>query len=327
MSYRYGLLFLIALIWGSQFLFNHLALKVFTPESVAWLRAAIGFITLSLVMSVSRSFAVSHSDSGSRSDSVSRSSPSSAASADSTARQGSGSRYWLQIILVGFFEATLPFFLVAWGQQHVNSAVAAILMSLVAIFTLVLVVIFVRDEPVTKGKFIGIMLGFVGVVVLLWPQFSQSTGSGSVLGSLAILAAAMSFAVSLILIRRLPQIGSPVVTARNILFCGAVELGGVLLLMRQPLIHQPLQSDAVLALLAQGVLAGGVVYVLYVRLVAVAGATFAGFANYLVPIVGVFLGVVFLRDQLPISAYFSILILALAIFACEWKPTRLPAGD
>ena len=300
---RYALLFLIALIWGSQFLFNHLALEVFTAESVAWLRAAIGFLTLSFFMALAP---------------VSR---------DSKTNKVSGSRYWLQIILVGFFEATLPFFLVAWGQQHVNSAVAAILMSLVAIFTLVLVLVFVRDEPVTKGKFIGIMLGFVGVVVLLWPQFSQSTGTGSALGSLAILAAAMSFAVSLVLIRRLPQVGSPVLTARNILFCGTFELGAVLLLMRQPLVHHPLQTSAVIALLAQGILAGGVVYVLYVRLVNVAGATFAGFANYLVPVVGVFLGVFFLQDHLPLSAYFSILIIALAIFAAEWRPVRLDSVD
>lgn len=302
-SYRYGLLFLIALIWGSQFLFNHFALQVFTAESVAWLRAAIGFLTLSFFMALMP---------------VSRNSKTS---------KGSDSSYWLQIVLVGFFEATLPFFLVAWGQQHVNSAVAAILMSLVAIFTLVFVLIFVRDEPVTKGKFIGIMLGFVGVVVLLWPQFSLSTGTGSAFGSLAILAAAMSFAVSLVLIRRLPQVGSPVLTARNILFCGTVELGAVLLLMRQPLVHHPLQSSAVIALLAQGVLAGGVVYVLYVRLVNVAGATFAGFANYLVPVVGVFLGVFFLKDHLPLSAYLSILIIALAIFAVEWRPARLDSDD
>ena len=91
--------------------------------------------------------------------------------------------------------------------------------------------------------------------------------------------------------------------------------------------HHPLQSSAVIALLAQGILAGGVVYVLYVRLVNVAGATFAGFANYLVPVVGVFLGVFFLKDHLPLSAYFSILIIALAIFAVEWRPVRLDSDD
>ena len=59
----------------------------------------------------------------------------------------------------------------------------------------------------------------------------------------------------------------------------------------------------------------------------VAGATFAGFANYLVPIVGVFLGVFFLQDYLPLSAYFSILIIALALFAGEWRPARFDSVD
>ncbi len=121
--FRYVLLILIALIWGSQFLLNDLALEVFTPQAVSWLRATIGFLTLSgflLILPEAHDNPVSKIS------------------------------YWRQIIMIGFFEATLPFFLVAWGQQHVNSAIAAILMSLVAIFTLILVVVFVRSEPVTR---------------------------------------------------------------------------------------------------------------------------------------------------------------------------------
>ena len=234
--------------------------------------------------------------------------------------------YWRQIIMIGFFEATLPFFLVAWGQQHVNSAIAAILMSLVAIFTLILVVVFVRSEPVTRGKFIGIALGFAGVVVLLWPQVSQSQQGNSLLGSAAILTAAFSFSISLVLIRTLPEMGTPIKIARDILLCGAIELGALLLLLGQPLTHHPIESNAVLAMVAQGAFAGGLVYVLYVRLVGLAGASFAGFVNYLVPLVGVFLGVVFLQHKLSASASFSLVILALAVFASEWKPTRKLVG-
>ena len=294
--YRYCLLLLIALIWGSQFLLNQLALQVFTAEAVSWMRAAIGFLVLSVFLRLTSA--------------VSR-------------VKLSDFNYWRHIILVGCFEATLPFFLVAWGQQHVDSSIAAILMSLVAIFTLILVVIFVRDEQVTSGKLVGIMLGFLGVFVLLWPQFSSSGDRGSAMGSIAILGAALSFAISLVLIRSLPKTGSSVQTARDILLCGTVELGAVLLLMRQPLIHHSLQINPLLALIAQGVFAGGIVYVLYVQLVNIAGATFAGFANYLVPVIGAFLGVIFMKERLPSSAYFAIAILSLAIFACEWTPTQL----
>jgi len=79
-------------------------------------------------------------------------------------------------------------------------------------------------------------------------------------------------------------------------------------------------------MVAQGAFAGGLVYVLYVRLVGLAGAAFAGFVNYLVPLVGVFLGVVFLQNKLSASAYVSLVILALAVFASEWKPTRKLVG-
>lgn len=292
---RYLLLFSIALIWGSQFLLNDLALQVFTPQAVSWLRAAIGFVILSGFLYILP---------------------------EANKKPDTGISYWRHIIMVGFFEATLPFFLVAWGQQHVNSAIAAILMSLVAIFTLVLVVIFIRSEPVTLGKFIGIALGFAAVIVLLWPQLSQAETSNSLLGSAAILAAALSFAISLILIKSLPDIGAPVKTARDILFCGAIELGAVLLLLGQPLTHHALESNAIIAMTAQGAFAGGLVYVLYVRLVDIAGATFAGFVNYLVPLAGVLIGVIFLHNQLPASACLSLFILILAIVASEWKTSR-----
>ncbi len=106
---------------------NDLALEVFTPQAVSWLRATIGFPALSGFLFI---LPKAH---------------------DNTVSKIS---YWRQIMMIGFFDPTLPFFLVAWGQQHVNSAIAATLMSLVAIFTLILVVVFVRSEPVTRGKFI-----------------------------------------------------------------------------------------------------------------------------------------------------------------------------
>ena len=296
---RYVLLFSIALIWGSQFLLNHLALEIFTPQAVSWLRAAIGCLTLSLFIPFVREPKSNPAD-----------------------RFG----YWRQILLVGFFEATLPFFLVAWGQQHVNSAVASILMSLVAVFTLVLVMIFVREEPITAGKVLGILVGFGGVVVLLWPQLNLSMSGRSLLGSASILTAALSFAISLVLIRRLPQLDAPLRTARNILLCGAVELGCLLLFTAQPLTHQAIKSGPITAMAIQGILAGGVVYVLYVSLVGLAGAAFAGFANYLIPLVGVFLGVVFLHDHVSANAYASLAILALAILMSEWKWRRVPNG-
>ena len=162
--------------------------------------------------------------------------------------------------------------------------------------------------------------------MLLWPQVSQSQQGNSLLGSAAILTAALSFSISLVLIRTLPEMGAPITIARDILLCGAVELGVLLLLLGQPLTHHPIESNSVLAMFAQGAFAGGLVYVLYVRLVGLAGATFAGFVNYLVPLVGVFLGVVFLQNKLSASAYVSLVTLALAAFASEWQPTDKLVG-
>lgn len=146
---KYSLLIGIALIWGSQFVFNTAALQQLPPLMVAVCRSIIGALTLSIVLSV-----ISH-----------------------TKFQASNLTLTLKhygiFFLIGIFEAALPFYLVAWGQQHVDSSTAAILMSTIPIFTVLLVVIFVSNESINRYKIGSIILGFTGILVMLEPQAVQ----------------------------------------------------------------------------------------------------------------------------------------------------------
>lgn len=290
---NYLLLLGVGMIWGSQFLLNEIAITAFTPAVIAAGRTAIGFATLSILV-----LATSHTPPPER------------------PRPG----LWRHYFLIGLFEATLPFTLVAWGQERVDSALAAILMGTVAIFAIILAAVFVKGERLRLGNALGVALGFAGVVVLIGP--GALTGIlGSVLGELAVLAGALSFAISLLLIKRLPADIPVMVKARNILLCASLQIVPLTLVLERGATLDP-AWPAMLAVLALGTLCAGVVYVLFVALIDRAGPTFASFSNFLVPLVGVLLGVLFLGERLEAAD-----LMALALIILGLAATHLPGGE
>jgi drug/metabolite transporter (DMT)-like permease len=193
-------------------------------------------------------------------------------------------------------------------------------MGTVAIFAIILAAVFVKGERLRLGNALGVALGFAGVVVLIGPGALAGI-LGSILGELAVLAGALSFAISLLLIKRLPADIPVMVKARNILLCASLQIVPLtLVLERGATLHPTWQ--AVLAVLALGTLCAGAVYVLFVALIDRAGPTFASFSNFLVPVVGVLLGVLFLGERLEASD-----LIALALIILGLAATHLPSGQ
>lgn len=289
---KYTLLVVIALIWGSQFMFNAIVLKYFNPEGVALFRAIIGFLTLTLVIPLTperkNKLTVSKRNMG-------------------------------MLFVIGFFEATMPFYLVAYGQQDVLSSVTSILMATIALFTMIMVILFVRHEKIGLFKIMGLILGFIGVAILLSPDLLHSGPHlfGNLKGELAILGGAFCFAVALVMIRLFGTASNPIRTARAILFSGIIQLGIISLVAHQPLWHHTPNAEAIGSLLILGMFAAGLVYVLYVRLITTSGASFAGFTNYLVPLVGVFVGTMFLGEAFHMTTAIALVVIIAAMVICE----------
>ncbi len=293
-SKKYALLIGIALIWGSQFLFNAVALEQIPPLVVAVLRAAIGALTLTLVLPFFDKKSSRHHT------------------------QGSLLKYYPMFFLIGIFEATLPFYLVAWGQQHVDSSTAAILMATIPLFTIALVALFVRDEKITSNKIISVIVGFVAILVLLGPEAMAHLNNlmANLVGEFAILGGALSFALSLILIRKISHLNH-VRSARNILICATIQLlPFALLTTNLSTTHYDLKSVG--SILVLGVFAAGIVYAMYVSLIKLAGAAFTSLNSYLLPVIGLLLGVTIMHDQIHWNAPVALVILLIAMAANEW---------
>ncbi|MBV8048564.1 MAG: DMT family transporter [Paludibacterium sp.] len=281
---HYLLLLAIALIWGAQFIFNQIVIRELPPLTLAAGRAGIGALTLALIglfMPDERRQAAA-----------------------------AGRRLLPTYLLLAFFEALLPLLLLGWGQTQVESSEASILMGTIPIFTIVLAPLFVTGPHWRLPAILSVATGFAGIVVLVLPGVSGH-GAGSLLGALSVLGAAASVSISLLLFNRLGSL-SPVITVRNVLALAALPLIVLAAAIDRPwTLH--VSADTLWSLLVLGVFCAGIVYLMFARLIQLAGSVFTSLTNYLVPPVGVFIGAVIASEQIGVNAWLALVLIAAAL--------------
>jgi len=192
-----------------------------------------------------------------------------------------------QLFLQGVITCVLPYTLIAYGQQSVDSALAAILNSTAPLFVCLLSVIWIRNEPVTRERLFGITIGLGGVVLIAGASALAGLGQAMV-GQAAILLATISSAISVILGRRLAAIPSEVAAAGT-LTCAAIVLVPLCAVLETPW-HSAPSAASVIALLVNAVFATAVGFVIYFRLIRTIGAMSTASVGYLKPAVGVLVG-------------------------------------
>jgi drug/metabolite transporter (DMT)-like permease len=200
----------------------------------------------------------------------------------------------LAILFVGVFNTAVPFFLISWGETRIDSGLATILNSTVPLFGLVIAHFVLADEHLSTSKLIGMLVGFVGVLIVT----SRSLGDdpGSLPGQLAVLLASGCYAISIITIRRFLRHVNPFTIAGWTIIVGAVVIVTATALLERPL---PTPSDIPLIAWAAGITLAiintVVAYFLFYDLIAHWGAR-ATLVTYAMPPIGVTLGFVFLDE-------------------------------
>ena len=281
---HYLLLVLIALIWGSQYVFNVVVLESFTPFGLMTWRIIFGFITLSIFILLipkerQHNFKLTPKLLG-------------------------------LFILIGAVEAAIPFFLIAYGQLYVNSSITAIVMGLIPMMTIVMERMSAQRKRIQPKEIIGLSMAFLGLVVLVNP--SSNTLDATLLGLLAITLAALCFALALILMEKIPREISALRATRFILFLYAVPLAALWFYFNIESI--PTDKDAWGSLIILGLFASGIVYLLYLSLIRLAGASFTALSNFLVPLVGTILGVYFYHEPLNFNVLLALILIVMGLF-------------
>lgn len=255
----------LAAVWGSSFMFIEIALRDLAPSTLILLRMLSGAVTLAAYVVLA-----GHD-------------------------LGAMRRYVWPLALLGAGNTAMPFFLIAWGQQYIDSGLASILNASVPLFTALFALGYDRSQRSTGLRLAGIVLGFAGVVLLV--GFELSGGERAVAGGLAVLGASALYGIGGLYAGRRFESLHPALVAYGALLWSS-------LLVAPVGIAQATTPgwEAVLSVLYLGVLATGIAYVLYFGLIAGAGASRAVLATYLVPSLALIYGAVFLDEQVSALA-------------------------
>jgi len=213
-------------------------------------------------------------------------------------------RLWGIFAITGLLNGALPFTLISWGEQYIPSGLAALLQSTTPIFTVILAHFLTRDDRFTAKKVLGIVLGFVGVGLLMWPELRGGL-QASVWGQFAIVGSSISYAIASIFARERLHDQPPLVSAAGQFTMGFVYILPLSLLVERPFNLSPswtaLASWATLALLGT-VVAYAIYYVLLQR----SNATFTTTVTYIVPINGLILGALILDEHIHTGLLISL---------------------
>ena len=260
---------LLALIWGSGFLWIKLADRGFSPVEVTLARLALGAAVL---------FAIAR------------------ARKEHAPRSG---RLWAQIAVAALVANAVPYLLFAVAEQTVDSSTAGIINATTPLWTVVLALAIRHQKTVTSWQGAGLIVGFAGAVLIFTP-WRTALGLVSV-GGLECLVASISYAVSFIYMDRyLARRGiSPVLLSACQLLAAALMLAIALAVSGARAPHVTAVSAAALAVL--GIIGTGIAYVLNYQIITSDGATAASTVTYLLPVVAIVLGVLVLNETINVA--------------------------
>jgi drug/metabolite transporter (DMT)-like permease len=275
----------LSMMWGMAFFLIAVGLRGFTPLSLVLVRLLVGAIVLSTLLLWQRG------------------------------RLPLNPVWWWRFIVLSLFGNLLPFSLITWGETRISSAQAGLLMALMPITTLLLAHFFLEHEKLTLRRSAGVLLGFLGVVILVGGAALARLGGDALIAQFAVLGATLSYASSAIYAKRLPPL-DPLATAAGSLLAGCVLMTPIVLLAEDPLALTP-AAGPLAAALTLGCLGTGLATWVYFRLVSDCGPGFVSITNYLIPAIAFASGVVFLDEPAAPSQFAGLFAVLLGIFLIQ----------
>ena len=229
------------------------------------------------------------------------------------------SRVWLAFCGMGLLNNVIPQSLIVWGQTQIPSGLASILNATTPLFGVLVAHFFTSDEKMTVNKLAGVVVGFIGVAIMIGPQALYGLG-GHIWAQFAVLLASVFYAISGVFGRRFKAMGvQPMMTATGQLTASTLMLTPLALAVDHSwtLAMPSLATWGAIAGLA--LLSTALAYLIFFRLLASSGATNLLLVTFLIPISAVFLGSLFLHEQLEAKHFIGMACIAAGLAAIDGR--------
>ena len=283
------LLLTLSLLWGGSYLSARIAAPVLPPFTLVLLRCLIAAAALHLVLIMSGS------------------------------RMPTDRRSLIDYAVMGLLNNVIPFALIFYGTATIGAGLAAILNAVTPVATVLVAHAYTTDDRLTANKLAGVLLGFAGVAVLLGPSALADLG-GHLLAELACLAATVSYAFSTLWARRFRD-RPPMQTATGQMTLSSVLVLPLVLVADQPWTLPLPGADVIAAVLFLGLFATALAYVIFFRIMAVAGSNVM-LVTFLVPVSAILLGVAILGETLEPRHWAGMAIIMSGLAAIDGRLWR-----
>ena len=277
------LLILLSAIWGGAFTLNKMALDTFTPEVIVAGRLISGSVFLvALIYFLYKRFSINLAQ----------------------------VNYYLFMSLVGI---VIPFIAIITGQKNIDSAMAGILMATMPISTILLSHLFLDDEKMNKQKFIGFIISFLGVFILIYRDdlFIDNSISETFESQLLVILGATLYAFAAIYGKKY-KITDPLSASTGTILFATFFMTIYLIFIYQ---SKPSYSNLLLDtnILLLGVLCTAIATVIYFQILQSEGASFISMMNFLIPLWAILFGIIILNDQFSWNYILGLLVILFGI--------------
>ena len=283
----YILLSTLSLIWASAFFNIKIATYSYGPVTIAFLRIFFGAIPVILLCIYQK------------------------------IKIEAFSKDWKWFAAIGFLNLVVPFFLIAYGVQKVQSNLAAILMSSTPISATILAHMYTDKEKINIFKILGILLGFSGILYLFSDNLLIT--KDNIFSALMILLGSTFYVIGGILTLKISHKKNENVTA-SILIWGTIIIFPISIFFEQPWNLTP-RLDSTLSLIYLGIFPTGVAWLLRFMILKNNGLVFQSQVAYLIPIFGVILGYIFLQEIVTSKVIFALIAVVLGIYFVKKSTT------
>lgn len=287
----WAMLLALSVLWGGSFLFIGIAVRELPPLTLVFARVVIASAILVGVAVLMRlSFRLTGAIA-------------------------------LTLLGMSVLNNVIPFTLIVWAQGSIPSGLASILNATTPLFT-VAVLHAATDEKAGRLKIFGVAIGFLGVAVMMGRDLGALGGS-ALLPQAAVLGAAMSYALSGLWSRRFARQGiPPLVAAAGQLFCSTLLLAPLMLVVDRPWLLPIPSLQVTFAVLALALLSTALAYILFFRILALAGATNLSLVTFLIPVSAILLGIVVLNESLNAAQIAGMLLIGMGLALIDGRLFR-----
>lgn len=291
---EWGMLLLLGVIWGGSFFFAHIAVAEIEPLMLVLLRVGIAAVALHLYLLV-------------RGPSFRLALP-----------------HWRLFVALALTNNVVPFSLIFAGQTVLGAGLSAVLNATTPFWTVIAANVLTSDEKLTWNKLAGVLAGIAGTAVMVGPGLLAGAG-GPVWPKFALVGAAVSYALALIVARRLKGVPTPIV-ATGQLTVSTVIMVPVALLAADAASLLSVSSGVWAAVLGIALVSTAYGYLLYFTLIERAGATNASLVTLIVPVSAILLGAVFLGERLEMFEIGGMALIGIGLITIDGRFLRRSAA-